>query len=304
MRLGLFVLGCCLAAAPTSAQVHRESLALALLRFEYVVRDAPTGAVSRAELNRLFDRASLGFFMGQGAAAGAILDSVSRQLTVPASLARHADAAVAALAEATASVRWLRRGQDSIPYLVEVPGRQAPVPLLIALHGAGGDERMFFTAYGAGALRGAARAREMLVVTPNSPAFATNAWAFDSLVVAVGRIHPVDTNRIYLLGHSMGASIAWQQSRRHGDRIAAVACLAMACGAGATSVSGRMPPMFSRTGALDPIVAASRAASAAQSARARGEEVDYATVPDEGHTQIVGPLLPVVLDWLLARRLR
>jgi len=291
------------AALPLQAQSSRDSLALALLRFEYVVRDAPPGALSRSALNQAFDRASLGFFMGQGATAGALLDSVSRSLAGPDALARHAVAAERSLREATASVRWLRRGTDSVPYLFSGQAGSGPAPLLVALHGAGGDERMFFTAYGAGALRAEASRRGMLVVTPNSTAFARHPWALDSFIAVIERVHPVDRARVYLLGHSMGASVASQRSRGAGDRVAAVACLAMACGNG-TAVSGRVPPIMSRTGALDPIAPASRAEAAAQAAIARGESVDYATVADEGHTQIVGPLLPMVLDWLLTQRLR
>jgi len=303
MRGAGLLLGCCLLAAPASAQVNRDSLAMALLRFEYVIRDAPSGTVSREALNRAFDRASLGFFMGQGATAGALLDSVSRQLATPAGLARYGVAAAEKLADATASVKWLRRGLDSVPYLIAIPESTGPAPLLIALHGAGGDERMFFTAYGAGRLHAEAMRRGMVVVTPNSSAFARHPWALDSFIAVIDRSHPVDRARVYLLGHSMGASVASQRSRGAGDRVAAVACLAMACGNG-TAVSGRVPPMLSRTGALDPIAPASRAEAAAQAAIARGESVDYATVADEGHTQIVGPMLPMVLDWLLTQRLR
>lgn len=303
MRCAGLILGCCLLAAPASAQVNRDSLATALLRFEYVIRDAPSGAVSREALNRAFDRASLGFFMGQGATAAAILDSVSRQLATPATLARYAETAVTALSEATASVRWLHRGQDSVPYLLAVPEGRTSAPLLIALHGAGGDERMFFTAYGAGRLYPEAMRRGMVVVTPNSSGFARHPWALDSFIAVIDRSHPVDRARVYLLGHSMGASVASQRSRGAGDRVAAVACLAMACGNG-TAVAGRVPPILSRTGALDPIAPPSRAEAAAQAAIARGESVDYATVTDEGHTQIVGPMLPMVLDWLLTQRMR
>jgi predicted esterase len=289
-------------ALPLSAQTSRDSLALALLRFEYVVRDAAAGSLSRADLNGAFDRASLGFFMGQGATAGALLDSVSRSLTTPATLAGYATAAQRALTEATAAVRWVHRGTDSVPYLIALPASAAPAPLLVALHGAGGDERMFFTAYGAGRLQSEATGRGMIVITPNSTAFAAQPWALDSLVAVAARLHAVDRGRLYLLGHSMGAGIASQRARTAGDRIAAVACLAMACGGG-VAVPGRVPPLFSRTGALDPIAPAGRAEAAAASARSRGEVVDYATLPDEGHTQMVGPLLPAVLDWLLGQRL-
>ncbi len=289
-------------ALPLSAQTSRDSLALALLRFEYVVRDATPGALSRGDLNRAFDRASLGFFMGQGATAGALLDSVSRALSTPAALAQYAVTAERSLASATAEVRWLRRGSDSLAYSLALPPGSAPAPLLIALHGAGGDERMFFTAYGAGTLRAEALRRGMIVVTPNSTGFAMQPWALDSLMAVIGRLHPVDGARVYLLGHSMGAAVASQRSRVAGDRIAAVACLSMACGGGAAG-TGRVPPMLSRTGALDPIAPPGRAEAAAKSAVARGESVDYATVPDEGHTQIVGPILPMVLDWLLRQRL-
>ncbi len=292
-----------LAATPLPAQTPRDSLALALLRFEYVVRDAAPGAVSRTALNQAFDRASLGFFMGQRAAAGAMLDSVSRGLATPEALGRHAEAAERALANATAEVRWLRRGTDSVPFLLAIPTGAAPSPFLIALHGAGGDERMFFTAYGAGALRAESLRRGMIVATPNSTGFATQSWALDSLLAVVGRLHPVDPSRVYLLGHSMGAAVASQRSRQAGDRIAAVACLAMACGAGSPTTA-RVPPLFGRTGALDPIAPPARAEAAAAAATGRGDSVDYATLPGEGHTQLVGPLIPAVLDWLLAHRLR
>lgn len=124
---------------------------------------------------------------------------------------------------------WLALADDAgrMPSRLMAPDAAAkgePLPLVIALHGAGGSENLFFDGYGAGKIVGLCRGRGWLLVAPRSGFFGLGATA-DRIVAAVDRIHPVDRARIAVVGHSMGAmqGVTWAQQAS--DPIAAVAAL-------------------------------------------------------------------------------
>ncbi len=76
-----------------------------------------------------------------------------------------------------------------------------PLPLVIALHGAGGSENMFFDAYGDGKIVNLCYKRGWLLVTPRN-------GMPGGLIDAVDALYPVDRKRVFLVGHSMGAAQA------------------------------------------------------------------------------------------------
>jgi predicted esterase len=79
------------------------------------------------------------------------------------------------------------------------------VPLVIALHGAGGSENMFFEGYGAGVMVSECRQRGWLLAAPRAGTF-INAAPVAAVVDELAKIYPVDPQRVYLVGHSMGAA--------------------------------------------------------------------------------------------------
>ncbi len=170
--------------------------------------------------------------------------------------------------------------------------RATPAPLILALHGAGGDENMFADAYGAGVLTRLADSLGAIVVSPLANGF--TAAMFDTVVAVIAREYTIDPTRIYLVGHSMGAGITASLANSRGARIAAVACIA----GGAAIHSETAPPALFMSGTLDPVIPAARVKAAAEATRAAGRTAEYREFATEGHTLIVGRVLPAAIGWL------
>ncbi|MGD0784183.1 MAG: hypothetical protein ABSA30_15170 [Candidatus Aminicenantales bacterium] len=70
--------------------------------------------------------------------------------------------------------RIVKTGDGEIPVRVYAPspaGPSKPAALVIAFHGAGGDENMFMDGYGAGLIKRLAEKRKFLLVTPLTDVF-------------------------------------------------------------------------------------------------------------------------------------
>ncbi len=123
---------------------------------------------------------------------------------------------------------WLRvplSGQ-SVPVRIFVPapveGRGA-TPIVVALHGAGGSENLFFDGYGDGAIVDQCRSRGWIVVSPRTDGFGLQP--VKELVEALAKNYPIDRARVFVIGHSMGALQATAAVQAHPDYYAAVAAL-------------------------------------------------------------------------------
>jgi predicted esterase len=184
-----------------------------------------------------------------------------------------------------------------VPFRIVAPRAVAtsksPVPLLIVFHGAGGDENMFVDAYGAGITPKLAAEQGMLLVSVSTNAFAASAARLDQLLALLREEYPVDTTRIYLLGHSMGAGAVARLVQERGSIIAAAACLA---GGSAITAAGA-PPVFFMAGELDPLANPKMIEAAA--ARTAGAE--YRLAKNEGHTLMVATGVRAAIPWLAAR---
>ncbi|MFM1803231.1 MAG: hypothetical protein RL136_110 [Planctomycetota bacterium] len=187
-----------------------------------------------------------------------------------------------------------------LPTRVFVPEGEGPFPLLVAFHGAGGDEHMFFEAYGAGALRRLAERFGIALVAPPTVPFGLSPALFDRFVDEVAQDPRIDGARIMLLGHSLGAVTCSRLAALRPDRVAAAAAIAGFADAG----RGAAAPRLVCIAELDPIFRADGLDAAVDAARARGCEIEVVRFPDEGHTLVVGAALPQAVDWLLARRAR
>ncbi|MCC6673415.1 MAG: alpha/beta fold hydrolase [Planctomycetes bacterium] len=103
---------------------------------------------------------------------------------------------------------WLRivDAADVTTVRVQIPrevpaGRKAP--LLVAMHGAGGSENLFFDGYGNGAVARLAAERGWFVVAPRGSGF--GGASLDPLLDALAARWPISRDEVYLVGHSMGA---------------------------------------------------------------------------------------------------
>lgn len=96
-------------------------------------------------------------------------------------------------------------------------------PLVVALHGTGGSENMFFEGYGLGAVVRLCQARDWIVVAPRSSLVGTVPVA--DIVDALAELYPVDRANVFLVGHSLGAEQAVAAAARDPKAYAAVAAL-------------------------------------------------------------------------------
>lgn len=167
-----------------------------------------------------------------------------------------------------------------------------PVPLLVVFHGAGGDENMFVDAYGAGITARLSAEQGMLLVSVSTNAFGGSAANLDALVALLRTEYPVDSTRIYLLGHSMGSGAVARLVQERPTMIAAAVCLA----GGAAITAPDAPPVFFMAGELDPLAIPKMVEAAA--AKTAGSE--YHLSKNEGHTLMVATGVRAGIPWLAA----
>jgi len=194
---------------------------------------------------------------------------------------------------------WLRiplTPRPSLPVRVFVPAEAATreaVPLVVALHGAGGSENLFFDGYGRGAIVEQCRRRGWLLVSPRTTGF--GLLPVNELVAAMSKLYPVDTQRVLLVGHSMGAMQASAAVQARPDAFAAVAALG---GGGVVKPSDalRALPCFIAAGSADFALTAARRLE--EKLRAAGvERLVYREYPDVEHLLIVQEALPEVFQF-------
>jgi len=107
------------------------------------------------------------------------------------------------------------------PVRVQVPAaakKGQPLPLVVAVHGAGGSENMFFDAYGDGIIT-------RLCSERGWPLVATRNGLADGVLDEIAHLYPVDPKAIFLVGHSMGAAQVVAAAGRNPERFAGVAAL-------------------------------------------------------------------------------
>jgi predicted esterase len=196
--------------------------------------------------------------------------------------------------------RVLPQEKGNLPARVYAPlaaTQNKPVPLVIALHGAGGDENMFFDAYGAGVIKRLADQRGFLAVAPRvSMRFKPDT--LEQMLTALRYHYAIDTARIHVVGHSMGAGAAFSLAAAAPERFAAAACLA----GGPRGKAERLPPLLVIAGALDPLANVDGLARTSTALQEAGHKVTFERKEDSGHTLLVTEVLPATIDWLFSQR--
>ena len=181
------------------------------------------------------------------------------------------------------------------------PDGEGPFPLVVALHGAGGDENMFFDGYGDGTLAKLAHERTFALVSPPTIPFSISPKLLERFLDEVARDLPIDRSRVLLVGHSMGAMAASRLAVGSEPLVAGAACIAgFSDGARDRSAAPRAVYLAE----LDPIFAADRMRATVEAAKERGLAIEVEEIEGEGHTLVVDQVLPAAIDWLLARPAR
>ncbi len=188
------------------------------------------------------------------------------------------------------------------PYRILIPDQYngaRPAPLLVALHGAGGDESDFFEDYPAAPLQPEAQRHGFIVVCPKGrdPQSGYRGAAGQDVldvVAEVRREYRIDAGRIYLMGHSMGAYATWRLAMEHPDLFAALGPIS---GGGDPHGMAKIRhiPQYIVHGANDQTVPVAQSRAMAQAARQGHAEVVYVEVPGAGHYDAVigqfGPMM-------------
>ena len=224
------------------------------------------------------------------------------------------------LPEVSAEVEALRKGEDpyagrlgdywraipcgamQVPSRVYVP-KQAnagqPMPLVIILHGAGGDENAWFDATAAGEIKRLADRHGFIVVAPNTYWVMPNPNGLKGIVETMAVDYAIDPARIYVIGHSLGAMAAAGMATRAPDGLAGVVLIA----GGSIPPNSAICPTLLIAAELDPLFPPHKLEGAAAEAKQAGLPVEFRLMRESGHALVAGEVLPEAVEWLLKRQL-
>lgn len=164
-----------------------------------------------------------------------------------------------------------------------------PLPLVVALHGAGASENLFFEGYGNGLIVKMCRERGWLLVSPRSGYLVFN-MPVGAIVDEVARLYAVDRSNVFVVGHSMGAAQAVAAAQETPNLFAAVAALG---GSGKVSAAAKVKAVPFLVGVGDGDFAFEGARKLAKQLKDGGvENVELKEYTDIEHIMIVREALP------------
>ncbi len=189
------------------------------------------------------------------------------------------------------------------PYRVFVPEEydgKKPLPVVVALHGMGGNESSFFAGYDGVLLREAAR-KGFFVVGPKGRAPTSmyrGAAEQDVLDVLaeVRKDYAIDARRVYLMGHSMGGFGTWSIAMNHPDVFAALGPIAGGGNPGGMEKIKHIP-QYVVHGDDDRTVLVAQSRRMVEAGRKVGARMEYVEVKGGGHGNVVVPQLGAMLDF-------
>ena len=195
-----------------------------------------------------------------------------------------------------------------------------PLPLILFLHGAGerGNDNRAQLTQGVAELLGKAPA---LVVAPQCPSgqrWVEVDWGLPAhqvpaqpsqplqhvmeLLDELRNLYPVDSDRVYLMGLSMGAYGCWDLAGRQPERFTAGVFI---CGGADESTAPRLSGLRSWLfhGAQDTSVKVERSRNMVEALRRAGADPRYTEYPEVGHDAWQRAFAdPELLPWLLSQR--
>ena len=190
------------------------------------------------------------------------------------------------------------------PYRLFIPksydGTKA-MPLLVALHGMGGDENSMFDFYQEGVLKREAERAGFLVVCPkgrDSASMYRGSAEQDVLdvIAEVERDYKVDRNRVFLMGHSMGGFGTWSVAMDHPDLFAALGPISGG-GNPAGMVKIRDIPEYVVHGDDDKTVSVNQSRTMVEAGKKAGAKITYVEIPGGSHVDVAAPQFGPMLDF-------
>lgn len=274
--------------------VNHQELLLALPRADYAASliemvNSGTLALDRVD------------WSGEFASAHAMLDQISKGLNP--------------LKAKRGDIHWAYHSvvDNTVqPYRLFVPAKydaKQKWPLIVALHGMGGDENSFFNGYARGSIKDEAEQRGYLIVCPKGRGPASmylGAAERDVLDVLkeTRRQFNIDENRIYLMGHSMGGYGTWSVAVNNPDLFAALAPIS---GGGMPQVVVGLKKIAHISwlvthGDKDPTVSVEESRRMVKAGKDLGIEIKYNEVPGGDHGNIVVPAFKEIFAWFDAHK--
>src|SRR5262245_13536277 len=182
-------------------------------------------------------------------------------------------------------------------------------PMVVALHGMGGDENSFFSGYDNGAIRRIAEERSYIVVCPKgrgpvSMYLASAERDVIDVIKEMKRDFSIDDDRVYMMGHSMGGYGTWSIAVNHPDIFAAIGPIS---GGGTLLSRPKLKeithvPWIVVHGDNDPTVSVEESRKMVKAGKELGIEIKYIEVPGGNHGNVVASSFKDVFDWFDAHK--
>src|SRR5262252_311415 len=214
-------------------------------------------------------------------------------------------------------IQWAYRSavDDTIqPYRFYIPTNydaKMKWPMVVALHGMGGDENSFFTGYDGGAIRRVAEERGYIVVCPKgrgpySMYLAEAERDVIDVISEMKRDFSIDDDRVYLMGHSMGGYGSWSIAVNNPELFAAIGPIS---GGGTPFSRPKLKaithvPWVVVHGDNDPTVSVEESRKMVKAGKELGVEIKYIEVPGGNHGDVVVPAFKDIFDWFDAHKRR
>ncbi len=185
---------------------------------------------------------------------------------------------------------------------------QGKVPLIVFLHGAGerGEDLSKVRVHGPPKLVEQQEDFPFMVLSPLCPA---GTWwdekKLDLLLNDIVQKHPVDTDRIYLTGLSMGGFGTWNWAILRPNRFAAIVPI---CGGSEENASQadliKHIPTWVFHGAKDKVVPLEASTRIVDALKEVGSNVEFTVYPEAGHDSWTETYAnPKLYDWFLSHTL-
>ena len=178
------------------------------------------------------------------------------------------------------------------------------LPLVIQLHGAGerGDDLSLMDVHGFSHLL-QEKDYPCLVIMPQCPKDTFWAARVESLVAFVEQLkaaYPVDPDRVYLTGLSMGGYGTWYTAMARPDLFAAIAPM---CGGGmAWNAHTLTMPVWAFHGVDDPSVSVTQSDEMVERLKQHGRDVTYTRMDGVGHNVWQYGYTDTLMQWLLSHK--
>jgi predicted esterase len=200
---------------------------------------------------------------------------------------------------------------ELVPFRVYVPRREfsrspdrrdrgVDPPVVMALHGAGGDENSFMDRYQE-LYKANANKRGYIAATANGRGpyggyrDASGQDPLDVLDI-LQAVYGTDPKRTYLMGHSMGGGGTVSLGFRHPERFAALAPIA-GFGNPAQLEKAKDMPIFLGQGEADALVPVTAARAFHEAGEKLGMDFEYVELEGVDHIEIVDLVMDQVFDW-------